>query len=242
MPRRQKIRKILILISFLSFPITIFYMSPVLIIGGALRGLAVGSFLLFGAQFLSALVLGRGFCGWVCPGAGLQEACFSVQDAKIRRGDWLKWALWTPWLAVIVYLFIDAGGIRGVAPFFRIAQGISVSRPAAYLVYYGIILLILVPALAVGRRSFCHHICWMAPFMIAGRWLRNRLAWPALRLAAERQKCSQCGTCLQNCPMSLPVMAMVEEGAMERGECILCGTCIDGCPQQVISYRFGFGR
>ena len=36
-----------------------------------------------------------------------------------------------------------------------------------------------------GRRAGCHTICWMAPFMIIGRKLRNLVAWPSLRLTAQ---------------------------------------------------------
>jgi hypothetical protein len=35
----------------------------------------------------------------------------------------------------------------------------------------------------------CHTICWMAPFMIIGRWIRNRFAWPSLRLVANSASC-----------------------------------------------------
>ena len=90
MARRQKIRKGLILISFLFFPITIYYLSPVLIVAGAAKGVVTGSFIVFGLMFLVALVLGRVFCGWVCPGAGLQEACFSVRDKEVKKGNWIN--------------------------------------------------------------------------------------------------------------------------------------------------------
>lgn len=56
---RQGIRKTLLLISFLLFPITIYYLSPALIIQGAAEGIAVGSFVVFGLMFISSLILGR---------------------------------------------------------------------------------------------------------------------------------------------------------------------------------------
>ncbi|MHB0976320.1 MAG: 4Fe-4S binding protein [Candidatus Aquicultorales bacterium] len=72
------------------------YFSPVLIIEGASKGIVVGSFLTFALLFLSSLVLGRAFCGWVCPGAGVQEAFFQVQGKKHKGGkrDWVKYAIW----------------------------------------------------------------------------------------------------------------------------------------------------
>lgn len=76
--RRQRWRSALIYVSFMLFPLTIFYLFPVLIVEGAFKGIVVGSLFIFALQFVSALVLGRGFCGWVCPGAGLQEPCFKA--------------------------------------------------------------------------------------------------------------------------------------------------------------------
>ncbi len=52
------------------------------------------------------------------------------------------------------------------------------------------------------------------------------------------EECSHCHTCSDNCPMSLPVELMVQEGKMENSECILCGTCIDGCKNKLIRYAF----
>jgi polyferredoxin len=47
-----------------------------------------------------SLFLGRAFCGWVCPGAGIQEWCFTVNDKKARGGrlNWIKYFIWVPWI------------------------------------------------------------------------------------------------------------------------------------------------
>jgi polyferredoxin len=63
MTRRQKIRKAIILISFLLFPITINYFSPYIIIDGAAQGIITGSFITFGLLFIVSLFFGRAFCG-----------------------------------------------------------------------------------------------------------------------------------------------------------------------------------
>jgi polyferredoxin len=245
MKRRQKIRKGFILFSFLLFPVTIYYFSPVLVIVGAAKGIVVGSAILFGLLFISGLMLGRGFCGWLCPGAGIQEICIPLQKKKVRKGDWIKYVLWVPWIIAVVFLAINGGGFRKVDPFFHIFHGISMASPYDYIVFYFFILLIVIPGLIVGKRSFCHHICWMAPFMVITRKMRNLFNWPSLHLKADIDKCVQCKTCEERCPMSLPVEEMVQRNSMENSECILCGSCVDVCPENVIGYRFsvhGWGR
>lgn len=73
-PLRQRIRRGVILVSFIIFPIIMNYFSPYVIIDGASQGIVNGSFVVFGLMFLSALFLGRAWCGWGCPAGGLQEA------------------------------------------------------------------------------------------------------------------------------------------------------------------------
>lgn len=239
---RQKTRKVLILISFWLFPITIFYFSPVLPIEGAVQGIVVGSLVVFVLQFVLSLFLGRAFCGWVCPGSGLQESCQIATTKPVRagRGDWIKYAIWLPWIAAIIALFVSAKGVREVDILFFTHNGVSVMDPYSYCIYFVIIALMAVPALTSGRRAFCHYICWMAPFMVIGSKLSRLSRLPSLRLIAGTNMCISCKSCNKVCQMSLDVNAMAQSGRMENTECILCGECSDVCPKNVICYSFSF--
>jgi polyferredoxin len=246
---RQRIRKAVLLISFLLFPITLYYFSPVLILSAASEGIVNGSFLAFAAMLLASLFFGRAWCGWVCPAGGLQELALPVNNKRLPRGrvDWSKWGIWIPWVALIAFLAVRAGGFRAADPLFQIPGGMTLAIPAGdgppwWLIYYVIVGLFLILALALGRRAGCRTICWMAPFMIIGRWLRNRGRWPALRLQAEPDQCNDCMLCTRDCPMSLEVHEKVKRADMEDAECILCLTCVDTCPQKAIRYSFSGRR
>lgn len=236
MKYRQKIRKGIILFSFFLFPAIYYYMSPYLIIDATTKGIINGSFVIFLLLFICSLFVGRGFCGWVCPAAGCQEAIFQARNRKITKGNYIKWVIWIPWISAIIILAIKGGGYRKIDFFYQTKYGLSIGNIYALMTYLFVLLLIVIPAFIVGRRSFCHHICWMAPFMILGRAVRNIFKWPSLQLKADLEKCENCHTCSENCPMSLPVEAMVQNRDMENRECILCGTCIDNCKQGAISY------
>lgn len=238
---RQRLRRAIIFVSFLLFPLLINFFSPYLIVDSAAQGIVNGSLLVFGALFLSALLLGRGWCGWVCPAGGLAEACFFIQDKPARggRANWIKWFIWVPWVGLIVVMVVLAGGYRAVDPFYSMElETTAVGAIARYVIYYFVVGTVFVLSLAAGRRGFCHYVCWMAPFMIIGRKLRNLARWPALGLRAEPAKCVSCKICTRDCPMSLEVMEMALAGRMEHSECILCGTCVDTCPKDVIHYAF----
>jgi len=238
MNTRQNIRKAIILFSFFLFPATFYYMSPYLIIEATAKGIINGSFIMFSLMFLSSLVLGRGFCGWVCPAGGCQEAIFLARDRKVKGGDYIKWIIWIPWISAIVIVALKAGGYKKVDFFYQTSHGLSIANVYALVTYLMVLLLIAAPAFIIGKRSFCHHICWMAPFMVLGRKIANIFKWPSLRLAAKPAVCIQCRKCTENCSMSLPVENMVAKKQMENAECILCGTCVDGCTRGAITYIF----
>lgn len=244
MPLRQKTRKAIILISFLLFPITIYYFSPVLIIEGAREGIIVGSLIVFVVLFLASLFLGRAFCAWVCPGAGLQEWCFTVNDKKVRGGkfNWIKYFFWVPWISIIITMAILAGGFHTVDPLYQTENGISVSEPAGYIIYFFMIGIFVILSFTIGKRAFCHYVCWMAPFMVIGTKIKNFFKWSSLHLDALSDKCKQCKTCEKNCPMSLEVSKIVQSGPMENTECILCGTCVDNCPEGIIKYSWRYKK
>jgi len=249
LPKRQSIRRALILVSFLLFPVTIDFFSPYLIVDGASQGVINGSWISFALMFVSALFLGRGWCGWVCPAGGLQEACMAALDKKVR-GPWadrVKWLIWSLWILLIAVLVVQAGGYVRVNPFHLIEDNLSPTQPASIYIYYAIkyfmvVGLIVSLSWTVGNRGMCHSACWMAPFLILGRKIRNLFAWPSLRLAAQPEKCTNCMSCVRACPMSLDVNGLVARGSMEHNECILCGTCVDTCAQHVIRYSFSSGR
>lgn len=167
--RRQNVRKLLLIISMLLFPITIWYMSPYLIIQGATEGIVTGSF--------------------------------------------------------NVFLYMTD-------------HGISIAEIYDYVIYYGVVFLILIPAVLFGKRIFCHYFCWMAPFMVIGTKIRNLLHLPGIHVASEKENCIFCKKCNQECPMGLNVVELVKNDSDFGTECIQCGACVDNCPKKALLYRF----
>lgn len=236
---RQQVRKSLIFISFLLFPVTIYYLSPYLVFMGGAEGVITGSAIVFAAMLILALSVGRLFCAWLCPAGGMQDSCLAITNRPVKKGDWVKWLVWLPWLTGLIAVYLTQTQGLKINFFYQTQYGISVHRPEAYIVFYGVTFIIVVMALLIGRRSFCHHLCWMAPFMMIGRKISLWLHLPRLKLISQAQTCTNCMTCSKQCPMSLDVNAMVHQPSMEHQECILCGTCIDHCPSQTIHYHLG---
>ena len=237
--KRQKVRKTLLLISMLIFPITLNYFSPYLIVQGSFEGILSGSGMLFLSMLFTSLILGRSFCGWLCPAGAIGEVCATIQDKPVgKRLRFMKYCIWVPWLSAIVFGFVHAGGLNNIDLVYYTDGGISVNAPAGYIIYFSVIALVVVLALTVGRRSFCHGVCWMAPFMVIGTFMRDKLHLPGLRLTARPEACIDCKACNRVCPMSLDVNGMVNKHDMRNSECILCASCADACPKGVLNVRF----
>lgn len=240
LPIRQRIRKLILILAFLSFPITINYLSPYVIMDAASQGIVNGSLIMFGMMFFFSLFLGRAWCGWLCPGGAMQDIMEPVNNRPVngKKINWIKWLIWIPWISMIIWSVFQAGGFHDVNFLHLTEGGISVNEPSRYIIYYGVIIILMGVAALVGRRASCHAICWMAPFMMIGRWIRNKLKFASLQLEVKTEACTNCKTCTRNCPMSLDVNGMVQANQMENSECILCGSCVDSCPEKVIHYAF----
>ena len=235
---RQKIRRIILIISFLLIPVTIFYVSPVVIIMGASEGIATGSMLLFILLFFLSLFVGRLWCGWLCPMGAWQEICSPLMKNTLMDGwrNWIKYGVSVIWLAIIALSFYNAGGIHAIDPLYGTVNGISISSIQVLMIVIIIFCIIFAVAYLTGRRGFCQVLCPIAGIMVAGRVIRNIAGWPALQLDGDASLCIDCKKCQNVCPMGLDVNGMVRQGKMENPDCILCASCADSCPKEVIRY------
>ena len=237
---RQRIRKTILIISFLLFPVTIWYFSPYLIIQAASEHIMNGSFIVFVSMFVLSMFLGRVWCGYLCPAGGLQE-CISAGNPAPAKQGWrnkIKYVIWIIWMIAIVVTFILGKNEVTIDPFYMTDHGISITSIYNYVMYYGVILLLVLPALIHGRRATCHYICWMAPFMVIGSSIGRMLHIPQLHIEADKEKCVACGKCSKSCPIGLDVKNMVSEGKNDKcTECIQCGACVDACPKNVLKYK-----
>jgi polyferredoxin len=235
---RQKIRKWLLVISFVLLPVTLMIISPIVIMMGAAQGIATGSMLLFIANFFLSLFVARLWCGWLCPMGAWQEICSPVFKYTVQEGwrNYVKYGVTVLWLGVIAYLVFSAGGIRSIDPFFGMENGLSITSVATLIVVVVIFTLMFIIGYLMGRRGFCHVFCPVAGLMVTGRKVRNLIGWPALQLGADASLCIGCKRCSEECPMGLDVNSMVRKGEMENPDCILCASCTDACPQSAITY------
>jgi ferredoxin-type protein NapH len=240
---RQSIRKGLLAAMLVLFQYRLFHLffSPVLLVVAASQGIVNGSLLIYALLFLSSLYFGRAWCGWLCPGAALNEACSVIIRKRCSGGkaDKIKYVIFALLAGLVGFMAIRAGGFHAIDAFYGVDRR-SLLQDIFLLV--GAVVIIVPLAFFFGRFGNCHYLCWEAPLMIIGTKIKDKARWPSLHLAVNPEACKGGGKCDQHCPMSLPVEAMVKRGSLQNAECVLCGNCVDHCQAGVIRYAFGIPK
>lgn len=186
---------------------------------------------------LLTLLLGRVWCGWLCPlgtlleWTGRRPARFQMAVAWYR----VKYGLL---LALLVGALLGAPGLilldplplleRGLVSIVRLVlDGIGrVFYPADVVPFF--LLAGLLALNAVVPRFWCRALCPLGALLAL-------LARPAGLRRQVGSACNGCGACAACCPMGA-----IREGAGENvpQECILCLECADRCPQQAVGWRW----
>ena len=237
MVKYQTIRRPIVITTAVLFHLLLIFhllFSPVIIVVASQKGIINASVIAFLTIFSLSLFFGRAYCSWFCPGCGIQEVVSIIlkRKAKSTKANYIKYIIFILWIGFIIVGYL-VNGIHQVDLTFGMTD-FTVGRKIILTVGA---FLIIVPITAVfGRFASCKYLCWQAPFMILGTAIRDSFHFRGLRLKAEKELCTSCGSCNVSCPMDIDVAARVKSGQMADHECILCGNCIDGCKHQVIRY------
>ncbi len=186
----------------------------------------------------SSLVLGRGFCSWMCFYGGYDEGCSRlVKRARIRDIN-RRW-IYFPFALLVVIVLVSAVTLsptycEWLCPFKTVTEYAAVTNLLTLIqtiIFLALFIgLVIVLPILTKRRVQCGLFC---PFG-AMQSLTNKVNIFDVRI--DPQKCSTCGRCTRTCPTF-----SLDESSLKSGHalitCTKCGKCIDACPNQAISYH-----
>ncbi len=198
------------------------------------------------AVVVVTLLLGRMFCGWICPFGtvhhlagwllGPRATDRRVERNRYRPANSVKYVVAAALFAAAVGGSLQVGLVDPIALFSRsmttaVWPGLSVPRmfirpPIFHLAWVvGALLVLLVGINAVAPRFFCRVLC---PLGAALGFVARFALW---RIARDPEKCVDCDLCLQGCEG-----AADPQGHLRQAECNGCMNCLDDCPYGALSF------
>jgi len=188
---------------------------------------------IFVAALIMALVLRKGFCGWICPVGAVSDVAWKVgkkifgknfiipryADYGLRSMKYILMAFFIyvvvlkmPAFAILQFIGGDYYKIADVKMLFFFTKMTTTTATALSLLF----------VLSLLYKNFwCRYLC---PY---GALLGLVSFFSPLKVTRNEQACIHCGKCTKNCPSLLPVEQLK---IVRSPECTGCLTCVSHCP------------
>ncbi|MEE0511913.1 MAG: 4Fe-4S binding protein [Peptococcaceae bacterium] len=220
---------------------------------GALQAVIGGhkhnvSFYVFGTIMLFGVVLGRLICGFLCPFGLVQDLLHKIPSPKIHVSKNIDTPLrWLKYLVLIVLVILlpmiltndfgigapyfckwicPAGTLGGAFPLLIQNESLRATIGGLFTWKVTVLAAISIASIVISR-PFCKYLCPLGALY----GLFNRFSFYQLHL--NREKCTKCGSCERNCPMTVEITRNINSA-----ECIRCGKCKAVCPHGAITSGF----
>lgn len=185
------------------------------------------------AALLTALLLKRGFCSWVCPVFPLSEGLWRLGAKVCGRNfappfwlDLLLRSLKYLLLGFFVYQILWAMPLPGLraflaSPYHKLAD----VRMLEFFQHPSTTALTIIGLSAIAcffvQMAWCRYLC---PY---GALLGLVSLLSLGKINRDPHLCVRCGLCSSRCPAWLPVM---HKKRVRSAECYACYRCVHGCP------------
>jgi polyferredoxin len=226
-----------------------------------LTAMGLEALLYLGLFILLAALLGKAWCGWICPFGTVQDWLTFLRRRLGVRESQLPWLtrdrlkpikyLLLGYLLVIPLLIAHAGLHKDFGlPFCQIcpakplmplfagtARHLALDFTNTITLVFSILSVTIAAGMLVGMFFKERFFCIFCPMLVLIHFLR---AISPLRLEKDVDGCTGCGNCQRMCPMDIRDVHEEKIQADVRSEdCLLCLTCTEACPADgVLSLRF----
>jgi ferredoxin len=180
---------------------------------------------------ISTFIVGRIYCGSLCPFASIQEILFLLTPHKHplkervtpnidRKARLIKYALL--FIITAVCLLLGNASAANIEPFVTLFTGYG-SKLALCLLVFTLIMAVF------NFRFWCKYLCPVGA-------LTSLTATFSVNKIRPTIKCTACGTCSNICPTQ--AITTNDKGIphVDPAECIVCTKCLRGCPENTLTF------
>jgi Polyferredoxin len=189
------------------------------------------------------LILGRGWCGWICFFGWMDQFFASLlKKPIIPLENPPKWAKLFPYAFMLFLILVSAVFLIPIFCAYICPLRIIYDPPAVTTTFQWITALIFVTGglifLVIGplltkKRLFCSFIC---PLMPANTLIG---VINPFKVKIDTNLCKNCGLCVKSCELFAITKESLAKGRTTI-ECAKCGKCMDKCPAGAIDYKLLF--
>lgn len=205
--------------------------------GSMLEGFAsIGTMLVL--WLVVSIVLGRGWCSWVCFYGGLDEGFSRIPGTPLIRriSPTLRYV---PFAVLVVIVLGSAAYLtptycewlcpyKAVTEFAAVTDVRTLIQTVIFIALF--VGMVIVFPILTGKRTQCGLFCPMGAFQS----FTNKVNLFSIRIDAD--KCKQCGACIRACPTLSLDPASLKNGSPSM-TCTKCGRCVDICKFGAVSIQ-----
>lgn len=198
------------------------------------RGISKSIALTIGIS-ITALLMGRFFCGFICPIGALQDFFkylglkLGIRERKLPKGKGFNPEIFKYFVLLMVLVLSILGMGNIISPYSPWLAYLNVFLGLNLQIGFLVLLLIILSSLFI-RRVFCRCFCPLGAF-------QSLLSAIGPLKVNSSEKCNSCTYCLKNCPINIER----PEGLEISPECIKCLECVDTkCLKGTEGYSLSF--
>jgi polyferredoxin len=183
---------------------------------------------------LSALVVKKSFCSWVCPIGFVSEILIRVHYRLFKKGigimpsldsvlRGLKYCLLSIFLFAILYKMGPVALEQFVFSSYNIVADIKMLKFFTDISATALTILLSLVILSILIRNFwCRYLCPYGALLGVWGFLSP------FKVRRDASTCTACKKCDRVCPCSILISS---KKTIVSDECFACGKCVDVCPE-----------
>jgi len=178
---------------------------------------------LFGIIIATSIIMGRLFCGIVCP-IGIGSG-FLFRVKKFSGKDAIGGLVYLRYLSLVLFLYLmfeAALILLGVTPAEGIWSSLILHREIIFIAVIAMTTIFIISSVFIFRPW-----CRLCPI---GTLISTANRFSFLSIERDQEKCEECNECVESCPISL-------KDSLNSHRCIKCLSCFTACEKKALQIR-----